>query len=101
MEVPFWALEEKPEIIGGIANIASRVRYPEVARRVGIQGTVYVEALVSELGTVERATVQKGIGGGCDEEALRVVYETKFKPGIQRDKAVKVRLTIPIRFRLQ
>lgn len=98
---PFRAVEEMPEVIGGIADIASRIHYPEVAVRAGIQGTVYVEALVSKTEDVESAKVVKEIGGGCDEEALRVVYETKFSPGKQRGKPVRVIVTVPIKFRLQ
>ena len=97
----FVAVEELPQPVGGINSIASRINYPELAKKAGIQGTVYVQAIVSEFGDVESAVILKGIKGGCDEEALRVVYETKFTPGKQRGRAVKVKLTIPIRFRLQ
>ncbi|MBI4417922.1 MAG: energy transducer TonB [Ignavibacteriales bacterium] len=100
-EVYFVAVEELPEPVGGIAAIQSAVVYPEIAKRAGVEGTVYVEAFVDETGTVTKTTIVKGIGAGCDEAAKAAVMKTKFKPGKQRGKAVKVRMSIPIRFRLQ
>ncbi|GJQ22011.1 MAG: hypothetical protein HBSIN02_23660 [Bacteroidia bacterium] len=100
-EVYFVAVEELPEPIGGLAALQSAVVYPEIAKRAGVEGTVYVEAFVDESGNVTKTTVVKGIGAGCDEAAQAAVMKTKFKPGKQRGKPVKVRMSIPIRFRLQ
>ncbi|MEX2116812.1 MAG: TonB family protein [Bacteroidota bacterium] len=100
-EVYFVAVEDLPEPIGGIAAIQKAVVYPEIAKRAGVEGTVYVEAFVDESGTVTRTNIVKGIGAGCDEAAKSAVAKTKFKPGKQRGKPVKVRMSIPIRFRLQ
>lgn len=100
-ETYFVAVEELPEPIGGIAGIQSLVVYPEIARRAGVEGTVYVEAYVDEGGIVTKTMIVKGIGAGCDEAAATAVSKTKFKPGKQRGKPVKVRMSIPIRFRLQ
>lgn len=100
-EVYFVAVEDLPEPIGGIAAIQRAVVYPEIAKRAGVEGTVYVEAFVDESGTVTKAIVVKGIGAGCDEAAVDAVKKVKFRPGKQRGKAVKVRMSIPIRFRLQ
>ncbi len=100
-EVYFVAVEDLPEPIGGIAAIQRAVVYPEIAKRAGVEGTVYIEAFVDESGTVTRTLVVKGIGAGCDEAAQEAVMKTKFKPGKQRGKPVKVRMSIPIRFRLQ
>jgi periplasmic protein TonB len=99
-EVYFVAVEDLPEPVGGIAAIQSAVVYPEIAKRAGVEGTVYVEAYVNEQGEVTRTVVVKGIGAGCDEAAQAAVAKTKFKPGKQRGKPVKVRMSIPIRFRL-
>jgi protein TonB len=99
-EVYFVAVEDLPEPVGGIAAIQSAVVYPEIAKRAGVEGTVYVEAFVDESGNVTRTSVVKGIGAGCDEAAQAAVSKTKFKPGKQRGKPVKVRMSIPIRFRL-
>jgi len=99
-EVYFVAVEDLPEPVGGIAAIQAAVVYPEIAKRAGVEGTVYIEAFVDEGGTVTRTKVVKGIGAGCDEAAQAAVAKTKFKPGKQRGKPVKVRMSIPIRFRL-
>jgi protein TonB len=99
-ETYFVAVEDLPEPVGGIQGIQSLVVYPEIAKRAGVEGTVFVEAFVDENGSVTRTAIVKGIGAGCDEAAQAAVQKTKFKPGKQRGKAVKVRMSIPIRFRL-
>ena len=97
----FVAVENQPEPIGGIAGIQSRIVYPEIAKRAGVQGRVFIKAFVDEKGNVVKAEVLKGIGAGCDEAAVDAVLKTKFKPGRQRGKAVKVQVSIPVVFRLQ
>lgn len=99
--VYFVAVEEMPEPIGGIQAIQSKIVYPEIAKRAGVEGRVYVLAFVDESGAVTNAKIIKGIGAGCDEAALDAVKKTKFKPGKQRGKAVKVQVSIPIVFKLQ
>ena len=64
----------------------------------GVQGVVYVQFIVNPEGAVENPTVIRKLGAGCDEEALRVLKKTKFSPGYDKGKAVKVRFTLPIRF---
>lgn len=78
-----------------------KVVYPELAVKVNIQGKVYVEAFIDENGDVFDVVLLKGIGGGCDEAAINAVKSVKFNPGKQRGKAVKVRVGIPIVFKLQ
>ena len=97
----FVAVEDMPEPIGGIAAIQSKIVYPEIAKRAGVEGKVYVKAFVDEKGNVTKVEVQKGIGAGCDEAAMKAVKETKFKPGKQRGKPVRVQVSIPVVFRLQ
>lgn len=97
----FIAVEQMPELIGGLAELQRRINYPEMARRAGIEGKVVVQFIVNEDGTVEEPRVIRGIGGGCDEEALRAVSEAKFKPGRQRGEAVRVQYSLPVLFRLQ
>jgi len=97
----FVAAEEMPEPIGGIQAIHSKIIYPEIAVRTSIQGLVSILAYVDETGNVVRTEVLKGIGGGCDETAEAAVKATLFKAGKQRDKPVKVKVTVPIHFRLQ
>jgi len=97
----FVAVEEMPEPIGGIGEIQKKIVYPEIAKRAGVEGKVYVLAFVDESGTVTDAKIIKGIGAGCDEAALDAVKKTKFKPGKQRGKAVRVQVSIPVVFKLQ
>jgi len=96
----FVAVEEQPEPIGGIQGIQSRIVYPEIAKRAGVQGRVFVKAFVNENGDVAKVELIKGIGAGCDEAAMDAVKQTKFKPGKQRGKPVKVQVAIPILFKL-
>ena len=96
----FVAVEDMPEPIGGIEAIQSKIVYPEIAKRAGVEGRVYVLAFVDKEGNVTKAKILKGIGAGCDEAALKAVEETKFKPGKQRGKPVNVQVSVPVFFRL-
>lgn len=93
--------DEMPEIIGGMYSIQKNIRYPELAKRAGIQGKVYVLALIDENGKVTDTKIIKGIGAGCNEAALEAVKAVSFTPGRQNGKPVKVQVTIPIMFKLQ
>lgn len=103
----FRVVEQKPEFEGGEAGllkyVAENVKYPAIARENGIEGKVIVQFVVDEAGNVSQANVLRGIGGGCDQEALRVVstMSGKWKPGKQRGRPVKVWFTLPINFKLQ
>ncbi|WP_199535593.1 energy transducer TonB [Rhodohalobacter sp. SW132] len=97
----FVVVEEMPELIGGLASIQENIRYPEMARRAGIEGRVYVQFIVNEQGQVEDPQVIRGIGGGADEEALRAVRQAQFRPGMQRGRPVRVQYSLPVVFRLQ
>lgn len=94
----FIAVEQMPELIGGMQGLQQKIHYPELAQRAHIEGRVYVQFIVTEKGEVEDPVVLRGIGGGCDEEALRVIREAKFKPGMQRGRPVRVRYSIPLVF---
>lgn len=96
----FIAVEQMPELIGGIGSIQKGIRYPELARKAGVEGMVVVQFVVDEQGNVLTPRIIKGIGAGCDEEALRVVQQAKFTPGQQRGKPVRVKMSLPIRFSL-
>ena len=96
----FVVVEEMPELIGGLTGLLTKIEYPEMARRAGIEGRVIIQFIVSENGDVENARVVRGIGGGADEEALRVVKTAKFKPGYQRGKPVRVQYSLPVVFKL-
>ena len=81
--------------------ISEKIHYTEIARRAGIEGTVLIEIIINKAGIVGEAKVLKSLNPGLDEIALQAVKDTKFIPGKQRDKPVKVKMRIPIKFRLQ
>jgi len=97
----FVVVEKMPKLIGGLAKLQSSIKYPELARKAGIEGRVYVEFVVDEHGRVEKPHVVRGIGGGCDEAAIEAVKKARFVPGMQRGRPVKVRYSLPIVFKLQ
>ena len=102
----FTIVEEMPSFPGGDAALmkylGTSIKYPAIAKDAGIQGTVYVTFVVNEKGQVKDAKVLRSIGGGCDEEAIRVVQNMPtWKPGKQRGKPVKVQYNLPIRFTLR
>ena len=92
--------EKMPELIGGMDGLQKKIRYPLQAKSLGVQGVVYVQSIINEKGKIEDPKVVKKLGAGCDEEALRVLKKSKFKPGYDKGKPVKVRFTLPIFFRL-
>jgi len=93
-------VETPPELVGGLKSIQSNIKYPELARRAGIEGRVIVKFIVDEQGNVVDPHIIRGIGGGCDEAALEAVKQAKFEPGKQRGKAVRVQYSLPITFEL-
>ncbi|MCP4459812.1 MAG: energy transducer TonB [Cytophagales bacterium] len=98
-------IEQQPKFPGGLAafykSIGQKMRYPAEARQMGIEGRVYVQFIINKDGSVDAINVVKGIGGGCDEEALRVMREVpNFIPGTQNGKPVYVRMSLPIVFKL-
>jgi len=90
-----------PELIGGLQALQKEVEYPERALRANIEGRVYVQFIVNEKGEVENPKVIRGIGGGCDEEAIRVVKLAEFKPGMQRGRPVRVQFNLPVIFMIR
>lgn len=102
----FMIVEQMPEFPGGEAALhgylQKNIKYPPVARENGISGTVYVNFVVTETGAITDIKILRGIGGGCDEEAVRVIKAMpSWKPGKQRGKAVKVSFNCPINFKLR
>lgn len=102
----FTIVEEMPSFPGGDAALmrylGKNIKYPAIAKDAGIQGTVYVTFVVDEKGDVRDVKVLRSIGGGCDEEAIRVVENMpSWAPGKQRGKSVKVQYNLPIRFTLK
>jgi protein TonB len=97
----FVIVENPPELIGGIQGLQAKIEYPEVARLAGIQGVVHVQFVVDENGNVLNPVCVRDPGGQTCEEALRAVRTSKFKPGRQRGKPVKVHFSLPVKFRLR
>ena len=102
----YIVVEQMPEFPGGDKGfhqfIADNIKYPAEAKEKGIQGRVFVNFIVEPDGSVSDVRVLRGIGGGCDEEAVRVVeFMPKFKPGMQNGEAVRVSYTVPVNFKLE
>lgn len=97
----FVIVEQMPDLIGGLGELQSKIRYPEIAKKAGVEGRVIVQFVVNEQGMVENPVVVRGIGAGCDEEAIRAVQQARFTPGKQRGKPVKVKMSLPITFKLK
>jgi protein TonB len=101
----FTVVEEMPGFPGGeearLKFLQDNIQYPQVAKESGISGTVYVSFVVDSKGRVTEAKILRGIGGGCDDEALRVIkLMPPWNPGKQAGKPVRVQFTMPIRFTL-
>lgn len=100
---PFTFVEQMPAFPGGTeamyAFISRNMRYPAVARENNISGTVVLQFVISKEGEILQARVIRKIGGGCDEEALRVVnMMPRWKPGVHNGRNVPVTLTLPVKF---
>ena len=101
----FTIVEDQPTPKGGMAAfyeyVAKHMEYPAQARRMNIEGRVFVQFVVDKDGTLTDVKVLKGIGGGCDKEAVNIIENApKWNPGKQRGRPVKVRMVIPIVFQL-
>jgi len=100
----FVVAEFKPEPKNGYANfykeLGKNIKYPRQAKQTGTEGKVFVQFVINKMGEPTDLKITKGIGAGCDEEAIRVIAKTKWVPGRQRGQLVKVRMTLPVVFRL-
>jgi len=101
----FMFVEKPPQFPGGekarFQFISDNIKYPQIAREKGIQGTVYISFIIEPDGTITNIKVRKGIGGGCDEECVRIVkMMPPWEPGTQRGKPVRVSFNMPIKFTL-
>ena len=102
----YMIVEQMPEFPGGDKSlfqfIADNTKYPADAKEKGIKGRVFVNFIVEPDGSVSDIRVLRGIGGGCDEEAVRVVESMpKWKPGMQNGEVVRVSYNVPVNFRLE
>lgn len=101
----FTVVESMPSYPGGnvarIKYLSECITYPQMARESGIQGRVFITFVVERNGTITDVRILRGIGGGCDEEAIRVIKNMpNWTPGKQRGKAVRVQFNMPILFKL-
>ncbi len=101
----FIVVEETAAPIGGMTAfydyVVDNLKYPAQARRMDIEGKVFVQFVVERDGSITDVVAIKGIGAGCDEEAVRVVSKSpKWKPAKQRGKSVRQRMVLPITFKM-
>lgn len=100
----FIIVEKMPIPIGGFdafyKQVGKSIKYPVQAKRSGTDGKVFVEFVVNEYGEPVNFKIVKGIGSGCDEEAIRVLKHARWEPGKQRGKPVPVRKVMPVYFKL-
>ncbi len=102
----FIVVEQQPEFKDGLKALyrflSDNIKYPTIARENNIEGTVFVGFVVGRDGTIRDVVVKRGLGGGLNEEAVRVIQlMPKWNPGKQNSKAVSVAFTLPIKFRLE
>ncbi len=101
----YQIVEQMPQYTGGeeamMKYVAENIKYPQEAKDKNISGRVFIGFVIEKDGSVSNVKVVRGIGGGCDEEAVRVIKEMpKWKPGMQKGKPVRVSYQIPIYFKL-
>ena len=101
----YQIVEKMPQYIGGesamMKYVSENIKYPEKAKEDGIQGRVFISFVVEKDGSVSNVKVVRGIGGGCDEEAARVIAGMpKWQPGMQKGKPVRVNYMMPVFFKL-
>ena len=99
-------VEQNPEFPGGeealYKYLANNIKYPQKAREEGITGTVLISFVVEKDGSITGASIRRNVGGGCGDEALRVVKGMpKWKPGMQGGRPVRAQYTLPISFTLK
>lgn len=94
------AAEKMPTPVGGFESIMRKISYPDMAQKTKTEGKVYVLIYVNEKGDVDDVKVVKGIGFGCDEEAVKAIKKTKFTPGVDKGVSVKAKFSLALTFKL-
>src|SRR5690606_5233555 len=97
----FVVVEEMPTIIGGVSKLYEILEYPPIARQAGIEGMVVVQFVVTPEGLPRDPVVTRSAGDVLDRAAVDAILQLRFEPGKQRGKAVPVKFSIPVRFRLE
>ena len=95
------SLDVPPVLVGGLEGLAARLRYPELARRAGIEGGVCLQFVVDETGAVRDLEVVRSAHPLLDDEAARAVRASTFPPGLNDGEPVSVLFTLPVRYRLE
>lgn len=106
IEIPRTIVQIMPSFPGGETALneylATHIRFPDNAKELGIQGMVFINFIVEKDGSITGVTLLRGIGGGCDEVALKAIREMpKWNPGSQQGVLVRVSFNLPVRFTLQ
>jgi len=97
----YKTIDEPPQVKGGLASLTEDATYPQAARDLGLEGRVYVQAVVNPDGSVREAEIVRGLGEALDREALRVVEDAEFTPGTYNGEPVPARKTVWIQFQIQ
>lgn len=100
--IKFVPYDSMPKPIGGYSAIHRYLEYPEIPRKAGVEGDVVIYAKISIYGTVVDTKIIKPLGNsGCNEAAIKAIKSVKWIPAKQRDKAVEVWVSVPVKFRLR
>ncbi|MDX1584645.1 MAG: energy transducer TonB [Thermoanaerobaculia bacterium] len=97
----FVIVEEMPQIVGGNSRIYELLEYPEIARQAGVEGLVVVQVVIEPDGSPSNPEIARSAGEVLDKAAIEAVMQLRFEPGKQRGKAVRVKMALPIRFKLR
>jgi protein TonB len=90
-----------PEVVGGFGEVAKAIKYPEIARKAGVTGTVYISVKIDEQGKVLETKILESLNAECDQAAVDALRSVNWKPAIKDKKPVKVWVTVPVRFKLK
>ena len=95
-----------PKFPGGekklMSYLGNNIKYPEKAKKDGVKGRVFISFVVEKDGRIDNVELLRGIGSGCDEEAMRVIKSMpKWSPGMTNGEPVRVQYNLPIKFALQ
>ena len=90
----------QPYLMGGMSALQASIRYPEEAKRKGIDGRVFVQFIVEKSGEIDSVRISRGVHPLLNEEALRVVRQTKWKPAVEDGEPLRVQMSLPVTFRL-
>ena len=94
-------IEEKPILVGGVYSLTQNIKYPKEAIENNIEGRILLTCTVTSQGKVENIKIIRGLGFGCDEEAIRLVSETEWEPGKIENKNADMEVLIPLKFKIK